>query len=67
MTRLPDAASTATVSTRRQTMPYFFNANYSQVIACLPSCVGDGAKHEPVVAGPHLAGKSAKSLGAPKS
>jgi len=58
----PDAD--ATVSTRRQTMPYFFNANYSQTIECLPSCVGDGARYEPVVAGPHLAGKSAKSLGA---
>ena len=61
----PDAA--ATVSTRRQTMPYFFNANYSQVIECLPTCLGDGARYEPVIAGPHLAGKSAKSLETPKS
>lgn len=55
----PDAGST--VSTRRQSMPFFFNANYSQVVECLPTCLGDGAKYEPVVAGPHLSGKFEKS------
>ncbi|WP_353988370.1 isopenicillin N synthase family dioxygenase [Ruicaihuangia caeni] len=58
----PDAGST--VSTRRQTMPFFFNANYSQLVECLPTCLGpDGTgKYEPVLAGPHLAGKTMKSI-----
>lgn len=58
----PDAGST--VSTRRQSMPFFHNANYSTVVECLPSCLADGesAKYEPVLAGPHLAGKSHKAV-----
>lgn len=56
----PDAGSA--VSARRQSMPFFFNADYSQVIECLPTCVGDGARYEPVLAGPHLAGKTRKAV-----
>lgn len=58
----PDAGSP--VSTRRQSMPFFHNANYSTVVECLPSCLADGeiAKYEPVLAGPHLAGKSHKAV-----
>lgn len=56
----PDAGST--VSTRRQSMPFFFNANYSQVVECLPTCLGvEGARYAPVLAGPHLTGKFEKS------
>ncbi|MBU2663780.1 hypothetical protein KOI35_09695 [Actinoplanes bogorensis] len=56
----PDAGST--VSTRRQSMPFFHNANYSQLVECLPTCLGSGARYEPVLAGPHLSGKSRKSV-----
>jgi isopenicillin N synthase-like dioxygenase len=59
----PDAGST--VSTRRQSMPFFHNANYSAVVECLPSSLaaGETPKYEPVLAGPHLAGKSHKAVG----
>lgn len=59
----PDAGSA--VSTRRQSMPFFHNANYSALIECLPSCLpaGEKPKYEPVLAGPHLAGKSHKAVG----
>jgi isopenicillin N synthase-like dioxygenase len=56
----PDAGSA--VSARRQSMPFFFNADYSQVVECLPTCVGDGARYEPVLAGPHLAGKTRRAV-----
>lgn len=57
----PDAGSP--VSTRRQSMPFFHNANYQALIECLPSCVAAGERptYEPVYAGPHLAGKSNKA------
>jgi isopenicillin N synthase-like dioxygenase len=49
---------------RRQSMPYFQNANWSAEIACLPTCVaaGEAPKYEPVLAGPHLMGKFRKSV-----
>jgi len=52
------------VSTRRQSMPFFHNANYSTVVECLPSCleVGETPRYAPVAAGPHLAGKTGKAL-----
>ncbi len=50
---------------RRQSMPFFHNADYDAVIECLPTCIGDGAKYEPVQAGPHLAGKTRKSVARP--
>ncbi len=58
----PDAGSA--VSTRRQSMPFFHNANYSTLVECLPSCLaaGESPKYEPVLAGPHLAGKSHKAV-----
>lgn len=57
----PDAGTS--VSTRRQSMPFFFNANYDTVVDCLPTCVGEGARYDPVVAGPHLTGKFTRSTG----
>jgi len=49
---------------RRQSMPYFQNANWSAEIACLPTCLapGEAPKYEPVLAGPHLMGKFRKSV-----
>jgi isopenicillin N synthase-like dioxygenase len=62
----PDAApgSSASTSQRRQSMPFFHNANYSTIVECLPSCLaaGEAPRYEPVMAGPHLAGKSTKSV-----
>jgi isopenicillin N synthase-like dioxygenase len=59
----PDAGSA--ISTRRQSVPFFHNANYSARIECLPSVLaaGEKPKYEPVLAGPHLAGKSHKAVG----
>jgi len=59
----PDAGSA--VSTRRQSMPFFHNANYSALVECLPSCLpaGEKPRYEPVLAGPHLAGKTHKAVG----
>jgi isopenicillin N synthase-like dioxygenase len=51
---------------RRQSMPYFQNANWSARISCLPSCLAPGEKprYGPVLAGPHLIGKFRRSVGA---
>jgi isopenicillin N synthase-like dioxygenase len=56
----------ASVSTRRQSMPFFHNAAYSAVIEAIPTCVapGEQPKYEPVLAGPHLAGKARRSVAA---
>lgn len=44
---------------RRQSMPFFHNANWSARVECLPTCVAAGARprYAPVLAGPHLMGK----------
>jgi isopenicillin N synthase-like dioxygenase len=49
---------------RRQSMPYFQNANWSAEITCLPTCLapGEPPRYEPVLAGPHLMGKFRKSV-----
>jgi len=49
---------------RRQSMPYFQNANWSAEISCLPTCLapGEAPRYEPVLAGPHLMGKFRKSV-----
>ena len=61
----PDAG--AAVSSRRQSMPFFHNADYSAVIEAIPTCVapGEQPKYEPVLAGPYLAGKARGSVAAP--
>jgi isopenicillin N synthase-like dioxygenase len=58
---LPDPAAAAA---RRQSMPFFQNANWSAEISCLPTCLAPGEKprYKPVLAGPHLAGKFRKSV-----
>jgi len=56
----PDPAAAA----RRQSMPYFQNANWSAEISCLPTCLEPGQKprYPPVLAGPHLMAKFGKSV-----
>lgn len=50
--------------TRRQSMPFFHNANYHARIECLPTCLAPGAEptYPPVLAGPHLMSKFRKTL-----
>ncbi len=57
----PDVGSQK--SNRRQSMPFFHNANYSQLVECLPGCEGPNGEraYEPVLAGPHLAAKAGKA------
>jgi len=45
-------------------MPFFHNANYSAIVEALPTCVpaGEQPRYEPVMAGPHLAGKTTRSV-----
>jgi len=49
---------------RRQSMPFFQNANWFAEITCLPTCLAPGEKprYEPVLAGPHLMGKFRRSV-----
>jgi isopenicillin N synthase-like dioxygenase len=49
---------------RRQSMPYFQNANWSAPISCLPGCLaaGERPRYEPVLAGPHLMVKFRRSV-----
>ncbi len=51
--------SIPTAAARRQSMPYFQNANWSAEISCLPTCLrsGEQPRYAPVLAGPHLMGK----------
>lgn len=51
-------------SNRRQSMPFFHNANYSQVVECLPNCEGPNGerRYAPVLAGPHLIEKATKAV-----
>jgi len=54
----------ATRSTRRQSMPFFHNANYDSVVACLPTCLtsGEEPKYPPVTAGVHLMTKFKRTV-----
>lgn len=51
---------------RRQSVPFFYNANFDAEVACLPSCLapGEQPRYETVLAGPHLMGKFRKAVGA---
>lgn len=59
--RVVNPETGAAARSRRQSMPFFHNANYDQVVECLPTCVGAGAKYAPVLAGPYLAEKARRS------
>ena len=42
---------------RRQSLAFFHQPNWGAKIDCLQSCIGEGAKYEPVFSGPYLMGK----------
>ena len=52
-----------TAGRRRQSMAFFHNPNPDALIECIGSCVGEGAKYQPMLAKEHLEMKIAKSLG----
>lgn len=62
--RVVDPPDASLAKARRQSIPYFQNANWSAEIRCLPTCLapGESAKYEPVLAGPHLMSKFKKSV-----
>jgi isopenicillin N synthase-like dioxygenase len=62
--RVVDPSGAAASRARRQSMPYFQNANWSAEISCLPTCLapGETAKYAPVLAGPHLMAKFRKAV-----
>jgi len=47
------------VSSRRQSIAFFYNANYDSRVECIPTCVSadDPPRYEPVLAGPYLMSK----------
>ncbi|WP_027946834.1 isopenicillin N synthase family dioxygenase [Amycolatopsis taiwanensis] len=51
-------------ATRRQSMPFFYNANWAAVVECLPTCLrpGEGPRYPAVKAGPHLMDKFRSTL-----
>ena len=38
----------------RYSMPFFLHPRASAVLQCIPSCIGDGARHQPITAGEFL-------------
>jgi len=60
----PGSGQPGSAPARRQSMPYFQNANWSAKIACLPTCLapGEQPRYQPVLAGPHLMGKFRRSV-----
>jgi isopenicillin N synthase-like dioxygenase len=62
--RVVDPPDPAAAAARRQSMPYFQNANWSAEVSCLPTCLepGEQPRYEPVLAGPHLMGKFRRSV-----
>jgi isopenicillin N synthase-like dioxygenase len=62
--RVVDPADASQARARRQSMPFFQNANWSAEISCLPTCLapGEKPKYETVLAGPHLMDKFRKTV-----
>lgn len=60
--RVVDPATPGSAA-RRQSMPFFHNANWSAEIRCLPTCIEPCTKpkYEPVLAGPHVIAKFKKT------
>mmetsp|Transcript_25739 Transcript_25739/g.54591 ORF Transcript_25739/g.54591 Transcript_25739/m.54591 type:complete len:358 (+) Transcript_25739:39-1112(+) len=56
----PPEASAA--KARRQSIAYFCNINMDAVVECIPTCVGEGAKYEPITAGEHLMKKHLQTV-----
>ena len=48
---------------RRQSLAFFHQPNWGAEIACLESCVGNGAKYDPVLSGPYLMAKFQAATG----
>jgi isopenicillin N synthase-like dioxygenase len=44
----------------RYSMPFFMHPSVETSLACLPSCIGEGAKYEPILAGDFLAQRLAE-------
>jgi isopenicillin N synthase-like dioxygenase len=67
--RVVDPPDPAAAAARRQSMPYFQNANWSAEISCLPTCLepGEQPRYVPVLAGPHLMGKFRRSVSRPRA
>jgi len=67
--RVVDPPDPSAATARRQSMPYFQNANWSATISCLPTCLppGEEPRYEPVLAGPYLMGKFRRSVTCPGS
>jgi len=65
--RVVDPADRPAARARRQSMPYFQNANWSAEISCLPTCLEPGGtpRYQPVLAGPHLMAKFRRSVAVP--
>lgn len=63
--RVVNPVAGAASAARRQSVPFFYNANWDAEVRCLPSCLapGETPRHEPVLAGPHLMGKFRKAVG----
>lgn len=57
--RVVNPPADAKGSTRRQSIAFFHQPNWSAEIACLPSCLGPGEspKYPPTLSGPHLMSK----------
>ncbi len=49
-------------SARRQSVAFFHTPNWAARVECLPTCLGERAKYEPVLAGPHLMEKYRKAV-----
>jgi isopenicillin N synthase-like dioxygenase len=58
--RVIDPADPAAAAARRQSMPYFQNANWSAEISRLEP--GEKPRYAPVLAGPHLMAKFRRSV-----
>jgi isopenicillin N synthase-like dioxygenase len=62
--RVVDPPDPSAAAARRQSMPYFQNANWSAEISCLATCLepGEHPRHAPVLAGPRLMSKFRRSV-----
>ncbi|WP_158100882.1 isopenicillin N synthase family dioxygenase [Variovorax sp. JS1663] len=59
MHRVVNPPEGAGARARRLSIPYFCMPNYDALIECIPSCVGDGARHSPIASGQLLADRYA--------
>lgn len=64
--RVVNPVEGAAAAARRQSVPFFANANWDADVRCLPSCLapGETPRYAPVEAGPHLLGKFRRTVAA---